>query len=322
MNTSTTDDFFRSRLDQMIELHHPQAVLALRMPWQEIEASIAQCFARQVRQGKKIEDVDLFGGVSALVGGGVSNAGRPRLPLRLMISLLYLKHSFNESDEGLVERWAETPTWQYFSGQEYFEHRWPCDPSLLVRFRHSLGEEGVEQLLASTINVAVTLKLIAKKQLATVIVDSTVMPKAIAHPPTARCLRLPGSNWLKLPKALASNSSKPMPKKGFTSSSRQRAMPMPNSSGAGVKPSNTSTPLLGDCAARSSAKLRNSVLQLAKRWVNHWINLDGFCSSQSANTEGTTPTRNSTAATLQRFSASARVNVVRLTSLAPKLALH
>ena len=188
MNTTTTDDFFRSRLDQMIDLRHPLAVLASRMPWQEIEASIAQCFARQVRQGKRIEDVDLFGGVSAHVGGSVSNAGRPRLPLRLMTSLLYLKHAFNESDKGVVERWAETPTWQYFSGQEYFEHRWPCDPSLLVRFRRSLGEEGVEQLLASTINVAVTLKLIAKKQLATVIVDSTVMPKAIAHPTDSKML--------------------------------------------------------------------------------------------------------------------------------------
>lgn len=188
MNTATTDDFFRSRLDQMIELRHPLAVLASRMPWQEIEASIAQCFVRQVRQGKTIEDVDLFGGVSTLVGSGVSNAGRPRLALRLMTSLLYLKHAFNESDEGVIERWAETPTWQYFSGQEYFEHRWPCDPSLLVRFRRSLGEEGVEQLLASTINVAVTLKLIAKKQLATVIVDSTVMPKAIAHPTDSKML--------------------------------------------------------------------------------------------------------------------------------------
>jgi IS5 family transposase len=105
-----------------------------------------------------------------------------------MTSLLYLKHAFNESDEGVVERWAVTPTWQHFSGQEYFEHRWPCDPSLLVRFRRSLGEEGVEQLLASTINVTVTLKLIAKKQLATVIVDSTVMPKAIAHPTGGKML--------------------------------------------------------------------------------------------------------------------------------------
>ena len=38
---SMTDDFFRNRLDQMIDLRHPLAVLANRMPWQEIEASLA-----------------------------------------------------------------------------------------------------------------------------------------------------------------------------------------------------------------------------------------------------------------------------------------
>ncbi|MFN9503897.1 MAG: IS5/IS1182 family transposase, partial [Rubrivivax sp.] len=45
-------DFFRSRLDQMIDLRHPLAVLASRMPWQEIEASIAHAFAKKVRAGK------------------------------------------------------------------------------------------------------------------------------------------------------------------------------------------------------------------------------------------------------------------------------
>ncbi|MCE2660018.1 MAG: IS5 family transposase [Rubrivivax sp.] len=181
-------DFFRSRLDQMIDLRHPLAVLASRMPWQEIEASIAHAFAKKVRAGKQIEDSDLFGTVVGVAPGGISPAGRPRVPLRLMISLLYLKHAFNESDEGVVERWSETPTWQYFSGQDYFEHRWPCDPSLLVRFRRSLGEEGVEALLAQTINVAVHLKLIARKDLATVIVDSTVQEKAIAYPTDIRML--------------------------------------------------------------------------------------------------------------------------------------
>jgi hypothetical protein len=53
-------DFFRNRLDQMIDLRHPLAVLANRMPWQEIEASLAQRWARQVKAGKKIEDLDLF----------------------------------------------------------------------------------------------------------------------------------------------------------------------------------------------------------------------------------------------------------------------
>ena len=105
-----------------------------------------------------------------------------------MISLLYLKHAFNESDEGVVERWAETPTWQYLSGLEYFEHRWPCDPTAIGKFRRLLGEEGVEELLAQTINVAVTLKLIAKKDLAQVIVDSTVQQKAVAHPTDSKLL--------------------------------------------------------------------------------------------------------------------------------------
>lgn len=185
---SDTADFFRSRLDQMIDLRHPLAVLASRLPWQELEANIAHLFAKAVRAGKRLEDVDLFGGVSKVVGAGVSPAGRPRLPLRLMISLLYLKHAFNESDEGVVERWAETPTWQYFSGMEYFEHRWPCDPTALVHFRRALGEEGVEALLQQTINVAVNLRLIARASLATVIVDSTVQHKAVAYPTDAAML--------------------------------------------------------------------------------------------------------------------------------------
>ena len=183
--TASTDDFFRSRLDHMIDLRHPLAVLANRMPWQEIEASLAHRFARQAKAGKKIEDLDnmgLFGATVFLSGAGVSNAGRPRLPLRLMACLLYLKHAFNESDEDVCQRWGETPTWQYFCGQAYFEHRGPCEPTLLVKFRKLIGEEGVEQLLARTIEVAVTLKLIAKSELSQIIVDCTV-PRKIHHSP-------------------------------------------------------------------------------------------------------------------------------------------
>lgn len=40
-------------------------------------------------------------------GGGVGVGGRPRLPVRLMAGLLYLKNSFNLSDEELVARWSE-----------------------------------------------------------------------------------------------------------------------------------------------------------------------------------------------------------------------
>ena len=44
-----TDDFFRNRFDQRIYLSQSLAVLANRMPWQEIEAYLAQRWARQVK---------------------------------------------------------------------------------------------------------------------------------------------------------------------------------------------------------------------------------------------------------------------------------
>jgi IS5 family transposase len=196
-----TDDFFRYRLDQMIDLRHPLAMLANRMPWQDIEASLAQRWARQVKVGKKSEDLDLFGQVSVLADGDFSNAGRPRLTTRLIVALLYLKHAFNESDENVIHRWGETPTWQYFSGNEYFEHQWPCDPTQLGRFRKTLDEEGVEELLARTMEVAITLKLIAKKELTRVIVDSTVQEKAVAHPTDSKLLETARSKAVEAAKA-------------------------------------------------------------------------------------------------------------------------
>ena len=46
------------------------------------------------------------------MGAGRSNAGRPKLPIRLMASLLHFKHSFNLRDENLVVRWSENIVWQ------------------------------------------------------------------------------------------------------------------------------------------------------------------------------------------------------------------
>lgn len=39
---------------------------------------------------------------------------------------------------------------QFFNGQEYFEHRLPCDPSQIGRFRQVFGEAGVAQLRKTT----------------------------------------------------------------------------------------------------------------------------------------------------------------------------
>ena len=187
-----TEDFFAARLDHMIDLRHSLAVLSSRMPWQQIEASVAHLFSRKARTGLAMPDLDLFGEAPAPLARK-SNAGRPRVPLRTMIALLYLKHAFNLSDEAVVQGWSENPYWQHFSGMAYFEPRLPCDATTLVKFRRLLGEEGVEELLAQTVNLAVSLKLIPAAALATVVVDSTVQEKAVAHPTdsklleTARC---------------------------------------------------------------------------------------------------------------------------------------
>jgi transposase, IS5 family len=184
---AATEDFFRLRLDHMIDLRHSLAVLSSRMPWQQIEASVAHLFSGKVRAGKKLSGIDLFG-EQVQMSAVKSHAGRPRVPLRTMIALLYLKHAFNESDEGVVQRWSETPVWQFFGGRAYFDQALPCDATTLVKFRALLGEDGVEELLAQTITAAVNMKLISPKELATVVVDSTVQPKAIAHPTDSKLL--------------------------------------------------------------------------------------------------------------------------------------
>jgi IS5 family transposase len=186
----STPDFFRARLDGMVDPNHPLAVLASRLPWDRIEAALAPKFARRERpaQGERVDD--LFGEREVERGGGVSNAGRPRLPIRLMASLLYLKHSFDLSDEELVLRWSENIVWQFFSGCEYYEARPPCDASQVVRFRRAIGEDGLEQLLKATIECAVEIRAVKPAELERVIVDSTVQEKAIAHPVDSRLLEI------------------------------------------------------------------------------------------------------------------------------------
>jgi len=185
-----TDDFFRARLDQMIDLKHPLAVLAHCLPWAQIEAALAPCFARTDRHGKALAGEDLFGTTLQIAGTGVSNAGRPRLSIRLMASLLYLKHSHNLSDEALVQRWSQDVVWQYFSGCAYYEPRLPCDATQVGRFRSAIGEAGVEELLKATIDTAVQTRAIRPAELERVIVDSTVQEKAVAYPVDSRLLEI------------------------------------------------------------------------------------------------------------------------------------
>uniref|UniRef100_UPI001901CF08 transposase n=1 Tax=Xanthomonas fragariae TaxID=48664 RepID=UPI001901CF08 len=161
------DELFRSRLENQIDLRHPLARLSQRMPWAALEQALSSR-------------------LPATQAGG----GRPALPVRLIAGLLYLKHAYDLSDEAVCERWLENPYWQFFTGEVVFQTRLPCDASSLTRWRQRLGEAGMEELLAHTINAAHAMQAVDARELSRVIVDTTVQEKAIAYPTDSRLLEV------------------------------------------------------------------------------------------------------------------------------------
>jgi IS5 family transposase len=182
-----TADLYRATLREMVDPHHPLVRLTGQIPWAALEAQMAPLLQPK-RSLREVPQDDLFG--PSVQVAGVGAGGRPRLPSRLMMALLYLKHAFNLSDEALCERWAESVPWQYFSGQTYYEPRLPCDPTHLGRFRKLIGEEGVEALLKATVEAAVAAQAVKPSEFERVIVDTTVQEKAIAHPTDSRLLEV------------------------------------------------------------------------------------------------------------------------------------
>ena len=116
----------------------------------------------------------------------VENNGRPGVPIRVIAGLHYLKYLENESDESVVEKFCENPYWQYFCGFKTFQHELPCHPTTLVKWRHRVGEVGVEKLLSETINTAKREGLLPEKLCRRVNVDTTVQEKAITFPTDAK----------------------------------------------------------------------------------------------------------------------------------------
>lgn len=157
-----TAELFRPRLDEQLNMKHPLVRLAVLIDWVEIERMFVVSFT--------------------------SGRGRPALPPRLIAGLLYLQHTFDASDEAVVNTWVENLYWQYFCGETYLQTELPIDPSSLTRWRKRVGEKGVETLLAASIEAARRGGVVQKSSTQQVIVDTTVMPKAIAHPTDSRLL--------------------------------------------------------------------------------------------------------------------------------------
>ena len=138
-------------------MKHPLVKLAALIDWAEIERTFAVSF--------------------------ISRRGRPALAARLVAGLLYLQHTFDASDEAVVNTWVENPYWQFFCGETYLQTEAPIDPSSLMRWRKRIGEEGVETLLAASIDAVRRGGVIRKCSVQQVIVDHR---HAQSHRPSHR----------------------------------------------------------------------------------------------------------------------------------------
>lgn len=83
-------------------------------------------------------------------------------------------------------KWVENPYWQYFCGEETFQHSFPCHPTSLGKWRHRVGIDGVEKLLSQVLKTAMEQQAFQAVEVEQVIVDTTVQEKAIAFPTDAR----------------------------------------------------------------------------------------------------------------------------------------
>src|SRR5207244_4279206 len=92
--------------------------------------------------------------------------GQPPLPTRLMAWLAILKHTYDLSDEVLCERWVENPYFQYFCGEEFFQHALVFDRSSLTRWRQRMGEEKLRALLQESLAVATRTEVMKPSDLA------------------------------------------------------------------------------------------------------------------------------------------------------------
>jgi Transposase domain (DUF772) len=105
------NDLFKARLDQIIGMGHRRVRLAQWIDWGFLEQALGAVYT--------------------------DGPGSPPLPTRLMAGLHILKYSQNLSDGRLCEVWAGNPYFQYFCGEEFFQHEPVFDRSSMTRWRCS-----------------------------------------------------------------------------------------------------------------------------------------------------------------------------------------
>src|SRR6516162_6333220 len=171
---TSEQELFRSRLDQIIDMKHALVKLGQAIDWRFLE--------------------ERFGAVYT------DKPGQPPLPTRLMAGLAILKHTYDLSDEALCDRWVENPYFQYFCGEEFFQHALVFDRSSLTRWRQRMGADKLKALLQESLAVATRTDAMKPSDLARVAIDTTVQPKAVMFPTDAKLLNRARERLVRLTK--------------------------------------------------------------------------------------------------------------------------
>jgi IS5 family transposase len=147
-------DLLRPMLVDFIDSTHELVLLHNKLDWKSFEQEFAPLY---------------------------SNVGAPSMPIRFMVGCLILKHLYNLGDETLAKEWVMNPYMQFFCGEPCFLHKFPCDPSDFVHFRHRIGEDGFRFIFKQS--VCIQGDAIKTD---TVMSDTTVQGNNIEFPTDAR----------------------------------------------------------------------------------------------------------------------------------------
>ncbi len=153
-------EIFKVPLEDIIDMNHPLVKLSKTINWKNLQEKLSKKYSNKM--------------------------GAPGKEIRLMVGLQYLKYMYNESDEMIVLKFIENPYYQYFCGNEYFEHSLPIDSSSMTRFRKRMGVETIEELFKGTVESAQRSDQLKQRDFEQLNADTTVQEKAISFPTDAK----------------------------------------------------------------------------------------------------------------------------------------
>ncbi|WP_321394960.1 IS5 family transposase [uncultured Desulfuromusa sp.] len=167
------DQLFQVRLDVVCDPSNPLVKLADRINWDGLDEHFSSLYA---------------------------SAGRPATATRMLIGLTLLQSLYGLSEDDVVNRWSENPYWQYLCGETFFQYQRPIVRSGLSKWRKRIKDKGMEALLQQTLAVGLASGAVKDTSLKRVSVDTTVQPKAVAHPTDAKLLNRSRERLVRLAK--------------------------------------------------------------------------------------------------------------------------